>query len=62
MPSMEVFERSALPRTRRLVGAFCESGANAKLVHDLAAERWRKLVWNIPFNGLAVAKGGLSCG
>ncbi len=43
-----------------LVEAFCESGVDAKLVHDLAAERWRKLVWNIPFNGLAVAEGGLS--
>ncbi|MGA7883932.1 MAG: ketopantoate reductase C-terminal domain-containing protein, partial [Terrimicrobiaceae bacterium] len=31
-----------------------------KLVHNLATERWRKLVWNIPFNGLAVAEGGLT--
>ena len=26
---------------------------------DLAFERWRKLVWNIPFNGLSVVAGGL---
>ncbi|HET9523873.1 MAG TPA: 2-dehydropantoate 2-reductase [Terrimicrobiaceae bacterium] len=60
MLSIGEFARAPLPRTRRLVGAFCESGVEAKLVHDLAAERWRKLVWNIPFNGLAVAEGGLS--
>ena len=60
MLSIGEFERLPLPRTRRVVEAFCESGVDAKLVHDLAAERWRKLVWNIPFNGLAVAEGGLS--
>ncbi len=26
---------------------------------DLARERWKKLVWNIPFNGLAIAAGGI---
>ena len=60
MLSIGEFERSPLPRTRRLVDAFCQSGIDAKLVHNLATERWRKLVWNIPFNGLAVAEGGLT--
>jgi 2-dehydropantoate 2-reductase len=49
-----------LARTRVLVEAFCESGIDARLVDDLGTERWRKLVWNIPFNGLAVAEGGLT--
>jgi 2-dehydropantoate 2-reductase len=52
--------RAPLPRTRLVVDAFRESGIDARLVEDLATERWRKLVWNIPFNGLAVAEGGLS--
>jgi ketopantoate reductase len=26
---------------------------------DLALERWRKLVWNIPFNGLTITAGSL---
>ena len=43
-----------------VVEAFCKSGIDARLVDDLATERWRKLVWNIPFNGLAVAEGGLT--
>jgi 2-dehydropantoate 2-reductase len=29
------------------------------VVENLALERWRKLVWNIPFNGLSIAAGGL---
>jgi 2-dehydropantoate 2-reductase len=58
--SIGEFERSPLPRTRRVVDAFCQSGIDAKLVANLATERWRKLVWNIPFNGLAVAEGGLT--
>lgn len=30
------------------------SGTDATLVPDLGVARWRKLVWNIPFNGLSV--------
>jgi 2-dehydropantoate 2-reductase len=26
---------------------------------SLAAARWKKLVWNIPFNGLSIAAGGI---
>jgi 2-dehydropantoate 2-reductase len=26
---------------------------------DLLLERWRKLVWNIPFNGLSILSGGI---
>lgn len=44
-----------------LVDQLCESGIQAKAVENLAAAQWRKLFWNIPFNGLAVAKGGVDC-
>ena len=60
MLSIGEFAGSPLARTRVLVEAFCQSGIDARLVDDLATERWRKLVWNIPFNGLAVAEGGLT--
>ncbi|MEO8044162.1 MAG: 2-dehydropantoate 2-reductase [Spartobacteria bacterium] len=33
---------------------FKRAGVVCRVVADLALERWRKLVWNIPFNGLAV--------
>jgi 2-dehydropantoate 2-reductase len=58
--SIGEYAGSPLARTRLLVETFCESGIDARLVDDLATERWRKLVWNIPFNGLAVAEGGLT--
>jgi len=29
------------------------------VTEDLLLERWRKLVWNIPFNGLSILGGGL---
>ncbi len=31
-----------------------DAGIDAKLVADLATARWKKLIWNIPFNGLSV--------
>lgn len=45
-------------RTREIATALCDAGVEAQAVESLAAERWRKLVWNIPFNGLAIAAGG----
>ena len=38
-----------------LVEDLVASGTDATLVPDLGVARWRKLVWNIPFNGLSVA-------
>ena len=60
MLSIGEFAGPPLQRTRLLVDAFRESGIDARLVEELTTERWRKLVWNIPFNGLAVAEGGLT--
>lgn len=45
-------------RTRELVEAFVGAGIDARAVENLITERWRKLLWNIPFNGLAIAAGG----
>jgi 2-dehydropantoate 2-reductase len=28
------------------------------VVENLIAERWRKLLWNIPFNGLSIVGNG----
>ncbi len=58
--SLGEFLRPSSPRTGAVAAAFRGSGIETHLVEDLAAERWRKLVWNIPFNGLAVAAGGVS--
>jgi 2-dehydropantoate 2-reductase len=45
-------------RTRALAAAFGRAGIEADVVESLVTERWRKLLWNIPFNGLAIAAGG----
>lgn len=40
--------------TSRLVDDLRGAGLPASAVDDLDVARWRKLVWNIPFNGLSV--------
>jgi len=58
--SIGEFGRRPLGRTRDLAGAFASAGIETCVVDDLAGERWRKLVWNIPFNGLCtVADAGV---
>lgn len=42
-------------RTAQVVQDFRASGIEARAVQNLITERWRKLVWNIPFNGLGIA-------
>ncbi|MEO8439056.1 MAG: 2-dehydropantoate 2-reductase [Spartobacteria bacterium] len=47
------------PRLHDIAWEFKRCGVLCRVVADIALERWRKLVWNIPFNGLAVAAGGV---
>src|SRR5213595_3912630 len=46
-------------RTQEVAGEFTRGGVQCSVVENLALERWRKLVWNIPFNGLSVVAGGI---
>jgi 2-dehydropantoate 2-reductase len=52
------FNRPPLPRTHEIAAEFKDCGIECGVVEDLALERWRKLVWNIPFNGLSILAGG----
>ncbi len=54
------FDGQPRPRTQTLINAFRSADIETNLTATLAAARWRKLVWNVPFNGLAVAAGGLT--
>lgn len=54
------FEGEPRPRTYDIVAEFQKSGVICRAVENLACERWRKLVWNIPFNGLTIAMGGIT--
>ena len=50
----------ARARTHAIAEMFCASGAICKAVDSLARALWSKLCWNIPFNGLAIAGGGIT--
>ena len=41
-------------RAARIASEMVTAGIDAKTTGDLLAARWRKLMWNIPFNGLSV--------
>ena len=47
-------------RAAELARRFKAAGIPAEAVTNLAEAQWQKLVWNIPFNGLAVAAGGVT--
>ncbi len=53
--SLGEFRRPPQLRTNALAAAFRESGIETHVAENLVTERWRKLVWNIPFNGLSIA-------
>ena len=44
---------------QRVAGLFQRSGVETRFEDDLALIQWKKLVWNIPFNGLTIAAGGV---
>lgn len=56
--SIGEFGRGLSPRVEALAAALKKAGIEADPVPNLVTERWRKLVWNVPFNGLAIAAGG----
>lgn len=56
------YNRSPQPRTHDVVWEFKRCGVVCSVVENLTLERWRKLVWNIPFNGLSVTGGGIHTG
>ena len=38
---------------------FTDAGLDCRILPDLGLARWRKLIWNVPFNGLSIAAGGI---
>ncbi len=56
--SLGEYGRAPLERTLALGALFSAAGIETHVVENLITERWRKLVWNIPFNGLSIASGG----
>lgn len=58
--SLAEFGRPASPRTHAAAQLFADAGVSCRACDRLDEIRWKKLVWNIPFNGLAIAAGGVT--
>jgi 2-dehydropantoate 2-reductase len=54
------YGRNADKRTDAIASQFATCGINCTVTDDLAFQRWRKLVWNIPFNALSILAGSIS--
>src|ERR1700682_2300561 len=48
------FGRSSQPRTLKVAAEFNRAAVTCTVTEELAFERWGKLIWNIPFNGLSI--------
>jgi 2-dehydropantoate 2-reductase len=55
--SVGEFSGLPLPRTHDIGLMLKHAGIPCRVSDSLMSERWRKLVWNIPFNGLAIVSG-----
>lgn len=53
------FGRPASERARTIAAWFEKAGVKVRVVDNLPEARWQKLIWNVPFNGLSIAAGGL---
>jgi len=51
--------RASEDQLEAVFGAFQSAGIHSKTTPSLGEALWRKLMWNVPFNGLTVAIGGL---
>lgn len=58
--SFAEFGGPAGERVRSIAAMFERAGMRTVVGDNLSELRWRKLVWNIPFNGLAIAAGGIA--
>ena len=48
-----------LPRTHDVALMFKGAGIPFIVAESLIEQRWKKLVWNIPFNGISISEGGV---
>lgn len=57
--SLGEYDGGPKTRTQVLAEQFKAARISCSVEGSLIAARWKKLVWNIPFNGLSIAAGGL---
>lgn len=54
------FGKPAGERTHAVASLWRRAGVKCNAQDNLEAQRWHKLVWNVPFNGLAIVAGGIT--
>jgi len=54
------FGKPAGERTSAIAALWRRAGVKCSALDNLEAQRWHKLVWNVPFNGLAIVTGGVT--
>jgi 2-dehydropantoate 2-reductase len=54
------FGKPAGERTNAIAALWRRAGVKCTAQDNLEAQRWHKLVWNVPFNGLTIVTGGLT--
>jgi 2-dehydropantoate 2-reductase len=54
------FGRPKNERTLAIAALLGKAGVKAEAHDNLEEQRWRKLVWNVPFNGIAIVAGGIT--
>ena len=47
------------PRAQSIAHLFEQAGIRCSVATSVGSARWYKLVWNVPFNGLSIAAGGI---
>ncbi|NCZ53541.1 MAG: 2-dehydropantoate 2-reductase [Verrucomicrobia bacterium] len=47
------------PRAQSVAQLFEKAGIRCSVAPSVGSARWYKLVWNVPFNGLSIAEGGI---
>jgi len=54
------FGKPAGERTHAVAALWRRAGVKCTAQDNLELQRWHKLVWNVPFNGLAIVAGGVT--
>ena len=57
--SLGEFRGGELARVEALAERFRRAGVQCQVESNLGHAQWRKLVWNVPFNGLCITEGGI---
>ncbi len=54
------FGKPAGERTQMIASLWRRAGVKCTAQDNLELQRWHKLVWNVPFNGLSIVSGGIT--